>query len=430
MRGIYEQQWQESMAGAEVQPSAALWVNIAGNLDEKRGRHNWVTLLMIAATVTVAFAFPLTLGITELEGDKNIQKYISQLNDISGKETADNNLRVPDIVESPADKNLSANHNDNGVSLIADNKSGNLIIDKSLEKDAVINGNDEANSKQIAHTQIIEVSSSTTKKYDLSVVDLGVSLKLASIDNHYLLPFYLPSTDAQARSLLASLNMGTGSLSASNSLGGFGAQMDANFSEIKLGNTDGPADYRIEEPGSTYYFAAGIEMPFGKRWSLLAGLGYMGQKASGTSNLALDTDNGIQPLAAYDPIVPGTIFLSESYNYTVINSYINVPVTVKYPFVNRKIKFRGGIGISTDFMISHTLNSDAYGKASYNPASMDYHTVVLAGLINLDLSYSLNSQYAVALETGLRRGLTAIDTNKQYYPSSFTIGLVLFYKIR
>jgi hypothetical protein len=81
-------------------------------------------------------------------------------------------------------------------------------------------------------------------------------------------------------------------------------------------------------------------------------------------------------------------------------------------------------------MISHVVNSEAYGKANYNPASMDYRTVVLGGLINLDISYSLSSQYSVALETGWRKGFTAIDVSKDYYPSSFTLGLILFYKIK
>jgi hypothetical protein len=56
--------------------------------------------------------------------------------------------------------------------------------------------------------------------------------------------------------------------------------------------------------------------------------------------------------------------------------------------------------------------------------------VVLAGLINLDISYSLTDQYAVALETGWRKGFTSIDVSKDYYPSSFTIGLILFYQFK
>ena len=229
--------------------------------------------------------------------------------------------------------------------------------------------------------------------------------------------------------MLASLNMGTGSLSANNGFGGFGLQ-SADLAEAPGGLNSSFSDDRVENPGSTYYFGAGIEMPIGKRWSILAGLGYLAQNASGTSNIVLDVGSGNQPLGAYDPIIPGTIFLSESYNYSVTNSYINVPVTFKYPFINRKIKFRGGIGISTDFMISHVVNSEAYGKANYNPASMDYRTVVLGGLINLDISYSLSRQYSVALETGWRKGFTAIDVSKDYYPSSFTLGLILFYKIK
>ena len=223
--------------------------------------------------------------------------------------------------------------------------------------------------------------------------------------------------------------MGTGSLSAGNGFGGLNFESaDAAYMTSDIGN--GFTDNRTENPGSTYYFGLGAELPIGKRWSFLAGVGYLAQNASGASNIILDAGHGNQPLGAYDPIVPGTIFLSESYSYSVTNGYINVPLTFKYPIVNRKIKFRVGMGVSTDFMISHVLDSDAYGKASYDPASMDYKTVVLSGLVNFDLSYSLNNHYSVALETGLRKGITAIDNNKDYYPSSFTVGLVLFYKIR
>ena len=66
MRGLYEQQWQEAMSGATIHPSEDLWNNIASSLDKESGRHNWVTILLIAATVTMAFAFPLTIGNSSL----------------------------------------------------------------------------------------------------------------------------------------------------------------------------------------------------------------------------------------------------------------------------------------------------------------------------------------------------------------------------
>ena len=89
MRGLYEQQWQDAMTGAVIQPSDSLWDNIASSLDEENGRHNWVTILLIAATVTVAFAFPLTIGNSELETRENIQQYITKTDKINATDIDD-----------------------------------------------------------------------------------------------------------------------------------------------------------------------------------------------------------------------------------------------------------------------------------------------------------------------------------------------------
>jgi len=429
MRGVYEQQWQEAMSGAAIQPSAGLWDNIANDLDGERGRHNWVTILLIAATVTVAFAFPLTVGNSSLEVRESLQPKIAQMENTSAPELSTDKIsgdsKEDNLTSSKADQNTQ----DNIAAVSVDANNTPAIIAKESETEvAPIAGLDNSRNKYVASTDDISVSSSSAMGYDMGAFDLDNSLMVADINNYYFIPFFMPLNKKEDRSLLASLNMGTGSLSEGNGFSSLGL-MNADAAPELSGNVTVPVQ-REEEPGSTYYFGAGIELPLGNRWSVLAGLGYLAQNANGTSNIVLDDGSGNQPLGAYDPILPGTIFLSETYNYSVTNSYINVPLTIKYPIVNRKIKFRAGAGISTDFMISHIVSSEQYGKASYNPASMEYKTVVLAGLVNLDISYSLNNQYSVALETGFRKGFTAVDEGKDYYPSSFTVGIILFYKIK
>jgi hypothetical protein len=429
MRGLYEQQWQEAMSGATIQPSAGLWDNIANELDGERGRHNWVTILLIAATVTVAFAFPLTVGNSSLEVRESLIPNIAQMDNMSapelstdknGGDTQDDNL-----TSSKADQNAQ----DNIAAVSGDANNTPAIIAKASDTEvAPIVGLDNSTNKYVASTDDISVSSSSATGYDMAAFYLDNSLMVVDINDYYFIPFFMSLNEKEDRSLLASLNMGTGSLSEGNGFGSL-ALMSADAALETSGNLQVPVQ-REEEPGSTYYFGAGIELPLGNRWSFLAGLGYLAQNANGTSNIVLDAGSGNQPLGAYDPVLPGTIFLSETYNYSVTNSYINVPLTIKYPIVNRKIKFRVGAGLSTDFMISHIVSSEQYGKASYNPASMEYRTVVLAGLVNLDISYSLNNQYSVAFETGIRKGFTAVDEGKDYYPSSFTVGLILFYKIK
>ena len=86
MRGLYEQQWQEVMSGGVIEPSADLWDKIAADLDSERGRHNWVTILLIAATVTVAFAFPVTVGNSSLEVRESYQPKIAQIDNSNAQD--------------------------------------------------------------------------------------------------------------------------------------------------------------------------------------------------------------------------------------------------------------------------------------------------------------------------------------------------------
>jgi outer membrane protein with beta-barrel domain len=432
MKGIYEQQWQDAFAGVSVQPSEGLWEKIASDLDSDRGRHIWVTILLIAASVTLAFAFPLTIGNSSFEIRDNLDYKVAQEaeSDIEGL-PAESDGDIAGIVseedreetnsgkmtfQAPKSETIARSNKEKLMADLstAENKAGKTFSNKDVAVSSGFTANIGSGS---------EVSG-----YGMADFSLGTTLNLADINDHYFIPYYLPAKSVD-RNLLASLNMGTGSLSANSGFGGLGL-LNADAAEASFNNSTPINDERVENSGSTLYFATGVELPLGKRWSFLAGLGYLAQRADGTSNIVLEEGNISRPLSAYDPIGPGTIFLGESYSYSVTNSYINVPLTIKYPFVNRKIKFRGGIGISTDFMISHTVDSDAYGKANYKPATMDYNTVALSGLVNLDLSYSLNNDYSIALEAGLRKGFTAIDKNKGYYPSSFTVGLVLFYKIQ
>jgi len=428
MRGFYEQQWQEAVKGAKIQPSEAVWENIAANLDKDNGRHSWVTILLIAATVTIAFAFPLTIGNSSFEARPDEFQFLSQseLNKVS-----DDGQGV--------DNNILENNPGHAVLATVNKDDQERSIKKTPIKKAKINTNtsntiaDSENNSAIIDKRSIALGAVETQGYGMSSFNLGAGFIPTNIDNYYFIPYYLPENKSYNRSLLASLNMGTGSLSTTSGFGSFAVTEGAKFSSdlSSVGGISGNSSYanREEHSGSTYYFGVGISLPIGKRWSVLTGLGYLAQNASGTNNVVLNNGSSQQPLSAHDPIVPGTVFLSESYNYSATNSYINVPVTVKYPFVNRKIKLRGGIGISTDFMISHAVNASGYQKANYKPSALAYKTVVLAGIINMDISYSINNQYAVALETGLRKGITAIDERKDYFPSSFTVGVILFYKI-
>ncbi len=79
MKGLYEQHWKQAVGGARIEPSEALWNNIASKLDKERGANYWVTLLMIAATITIAFSFPLTIGNSAFEALPDTNQFVTQL---------------------------------------------------------------------------------------------------------------------------------------------------------------------------------------------------------------------------------------------------------------------------------------------------------------------------------------------------------------
>jgi hypothetical protein len=415
MRGYYEKQWQNAFDGASIQPSDALWGNIESSVADNNSNRMWMTILLIAATVTIAFAFPLTIGNSSFEARPENFQNLSQV-EVNEKEAQYSN-KV---------NNLASAQNNNQIASINNNRtdSGAPLISVTSVK----------NTSEVGNTLIDEnmppvANLANTHGYGLSSLDMGVDIPDKQLGRYYLIPYYIPF-NKEKRNLLASLNMGAGSSSAGSGFSGLGAYESADMlaSEPMAGSMD--SDNRNESNGSTYYIGAGVELPIGNKWSLLSGLGYLTQTAIGTSNIVLDNGENYLPLGAYDPILPGTVFLTESYDYTVKNSYINIPLTLKYSVINRKFKLRTGFGLSTDFMLSHNLSSDGYGSANYNPSLMDFKPVVLVGLINLDISYSLNNHYSVALETGLRKGFTAVDNSQEYYPSSFTVGIILFYKIQ
>jgi opacity protein-like surface antigen len=419
MRSLYEQKWNDAVKGAKIEPSETLWNNIASKLDNQKGRNYWVTLLMIAATITIAFSFPLTIGDSANSSRPDTNLHIAQSMNVE----ADNSVYDQSVIKNTNSPPLAINAPIKGVTG-DEEKNTTFNVDDKNYSSTITNEIIKSNSN-LANYQYL------SQKIVVPQFDWDTHFELADINNHYLIPYFMPILKEDNNNLLASINMGTGNSSSGNgiltnktaeSAKAFGLSNDSNgFSDSATKN---------ESKGTTLYLSAGIELPVGNRFSLLAGIGYLAQKMEGNNNVVLDNGDTYQPLGIYDPIMYNSVFLSSSYSYLATNNYISLPISIKYPIINRKLKFRVGAGVSTDFMLSHVINSDAYGKASYKPSEVAYEPVVLSGLVNLDLSYYLSNQYSVALETGIRKGITPIDKNKELYPSSFTIGIVLFYKIR
>jgi len=419
MKGLYEKKWQQAAEGAKIEPSAALWDNIASNLDMEKGRNYWVTLLLIAATVTLAFSFPLTIGDSAFKIRQHSSQPVAQLDAINNSNSGTSlSFNTISVGNKPTSNLVSKNKKE------ANNTQNHLTSStgKSQNTLPAIRKNDNSDFYLIKEAKAQGVG--------FGSLNWDTDFQPANLNNYYIIPYFMPLKNPEGRNLLASLNMGTGSSSTSGGLlNNATERVEAMSLSAESDNFNNVVE-QSESKGAAFYIGAGIELPIGNRWSLLTGIGYLAQKAEGVNNVVIDTKKGYQPLSIYAPTGLGSVFLNESYRYTLTNNYISIPVTIKYPIINRRIKFRAGAGISTDFMLSHTISSKSYKKASYKPSEVDYNPIVLSGLVNFDVSYNINRHYSIAFETGVRKGVTPIDKNKDFYPSSFTGGIVLSYKIQ
>ncbi|MCF6352092.1 MAG: PorT family protein [Cyclobacteriaceae bacterium] len=420
MKGLYEKKWQKAAEGAKIEPSAALWNNIASNLDIEKGRNYWATLLLIAATVTLAFSFPLTIGDSTFKLRQHSSQPVAQLDTVSnsngGISLSFNTINVENksTLDLGSESKKEVNNTQNHLT---------SSIKKPQHTLSAIRKNDNSDFCLIKEAKAQGVG--------FGLLNWDIDFQLANLDSYYIIPYFMPLKKPEDRNLLASLNMGTGSASTSGGL--FSNTLLESDNGMSLSSSkDGFSNVveQSESTGTTFYIGTGIELPMGNKWSVLTGIGYLAQKTEGVNNVVRNGKNGYRPLSIYAPVKKGSVFLSESYQYTLVNNYISIPISVKYPIINRKIKFRAGAGISTDFMLSHTVNSESYQKASYKPSEVDYNPIVLSGLVNFDVSYNINKHYSIALETGVRKGVTPIDKNKDLYPSLFTGGIVLLYKIQ
>lgn len=407
MRGSYDNEWKNAFEGKSIAPSEAVWENIASSMDRGYGKRNWVTILLIAATVSIAFAFPLTVGNSSFEA----QPHNFELSDSAQpSDSSEINSHMVPNRKLP----VFANKPD------ADNTRSGALVQAS---ESLISSLDE----QLVNEQAVDMVGAEVERLTLSDMETIADDDLGT--DFYIIPFFTPLNQDSESGILALASLSTGNRSVSNGVNGmemFAASAD--FENVFLNSNQG--DIRSEEGGTTYNIGLGVEIPLGKKWSLISGLGYMIQRAPGTSNIVYDDNGTYVPMGTYSPIKPGTIFLADSYSYISENQFVNIPVVLKYPIIDRKFKLRLGAGLSNDFMIRNSIVTQEYADAKNNVGDTNYAPYGLTGLLNLDIRFKLTDSYSLAFETGLRKGFTSINGSGERYPTSFNLGIMLFYQFQ
>ena len=121
----------------------------------------------------------------------------------------------------------------------------------------------------------------------------------------------------------------------------------------------------------------------------------------------------------------------EPFEYAVTDNYINLPVIFKYPFLQRKLVIRGGIGSGVDFLINHIVKSDQYGRAAYSGKNVNMSPVWINGVGNIDIGYWIVPKYLLSIEAGYRLGFGfGSNSTSNNIQSNFMIGIKLNYQLK
>jgi hypothetical protein len=139
-----------------------------------------------------------------------------------------------------------------------------------------------------------------------------------------------------------------------------------------------------------------------------------------------------------DATVDKTASLVQTNPYDVSSTleYISVPLQAGYLIVDSKFGWQMNGGLSTDFFLRNTLNSDASGflKSSQGSGSESPYTGVgFSGLLNTEFSYRFGERYRLSLNPGMRYSLNSLyksSVGLTSQPLTLDVGLRLRYLFR
>ena len=108
----YEHLWQKAFDKAEFAPSDKVWSGVSRSLDQGSRANGWLPILLVAASVTLAMAFPATIGDSVL-----------QLKDVYGPEHVYINHESNPVTDFTVDSDQTVNKQEQTVVTMHTQKS-------------------------------------------------------------------------------------------------------------------------------------------------------------------------------------------------------------------------------------------------------------------------------------------------------------------
>ncbi len=101
--------------------------------------------------------------------------------------------------------------------------------------------------------------------------------------------------------------------------------------------------------------------------------------------------------------------------------YLELPVTVKYKIVDRKLSFSFLGGLITNFLVNNSVQLKQNGNTETFGTTRDINKVNYQGSVGLGLDYPVMERMAISLEPRFRYYLNPIDQRFNVHPYSFGI---------
>jgi hypothetical protein len=447
----FEGQVRQAFAGAELVPGERVWSGLELYLDEpvlaarKISFYKW---LAAACLLLAAFSTGLNVYLLRQEGAVADQEAASAgVNAEAGQAASE----LPVIADMEPDPVVVQSEPDEREMRSVPSDKDRLVAsaDDNRPRRTLNLGLTEAEiEKSEVRSQKLEFNPSLPDPLETSIEDQVPSIQdpTSGIENPS--PEQLTTTNDQLitqpkeekkrskdrRSsdnsrLFASLGFGAGSYNPYTTLNSAQALSPSPSNQMGSGS--------LLNTGSSYNAGFNIGTKVSDRFVLIGGVSYLNQSTSFTSEVAQESAvTGVYRASSFaDATVDKTANLVQTSAYDVSSTleYISVPLQAGYLIVDRKFGWQMNGGLSTDFFLRNTLNSDASGflKSSQGSGSESPYTGVgFSGLLNTELSYRFGERYRLSLNPGMRYSLNSLyksSVGLESQPLTLDVGLRLRY---
>jgi hypothetical protein len=110
--------------------------------------------------------------------------------------------------------------------------------------------------------------------------------------------------------------------------------------------------------------------------------------------------------------------------------YLELPVTVKYKIIDRKLSFSFLGGVITNFLVNNGVQIEHNGNKESFGTTRDINKVNYQGSVGLGLDYPIMERMAISLEPRFRYYLNPIDQRFDVHPYSFGIFAGISYTLK